>query len=124
MVDLCPRVQKAGEILLTEEQNRMAYNGEPMPYMSDLFDMLEYQFSRLNYQQFRQKLITKELAKKEKEQFRRMLDELRQKYIFELKWIDKTAERYKILEKTSSAYGRSRTLENADELWKAVQGLL
>ena len=110
--------------MLTEEHKKMAYNNLPTPRFDSIVDCAGYAWLRWVYQQYKAGLISEELAKEETARAMKWTADFDRSYAFEMKWINTTAGRVKRHQTATSAYGKERTLENADALWKAVQGIV
>ena len=110
--------------MLDKELEILAFDNAPLPYIDNALDKAAYLAVRSIYQQFKSHTISKEQAVKDKQDLYKDIKLFQDQHKFEIDWINSTANRVKTIQMVTSAYGKERTLENADALWKAVQGLL
>lgn len=97
----------------------MAQRGDEMPDGLHYPDQLLYQALALLYARYRLKNISREQASKEK---KKLLDDYRC-YKFQWDMGDEWVEAIKRTEHARAAYRENRTLENADKLLEAVEGV-
>ena len=102
---------------------RAAMQGEPIPTGCSWQEMTEYIALRALYWGYRHKVFTREEASAMKQRLRSELDNVERGYAFERKCWDNAARRYKETERAISAYRLERTLEHADALVAAFDGL-
>lgn len=98
---------------------RSAMHGEPMPTGLTFPDQLMFQAFSLLYARYRFKTISREQASVEKKQL------LREHEAFSYRWSlgDHYAEVIKRTEAARTAYRMDRTIENADALLRAIDGV-
>lgn len=101
------------------DYERSAMQNAPMPPGLTFPDQLMYQSLALLYARYRLKLISREQASVEKKQL------LREHEAFSYRWSlgDHYAEVIKRTEAARTAYRKDRTLENADKLLAAIDGV-
>lgn len=99
---------------------RSAMQNDPMPASLTFPDQLMYQSLALLYTRYRSKTITREQASREKKQL------LREHEAFTYRWSlgDHYVEVIKRTEAARTAYTKNRTLDNADELVRVLEGVL
>lgn len=96
-----------------------AMHGDPMPTGLTFPDQLMFQALSLLYARYRFKTISREQASVEKKQF------LREHEAFVYRW--KLGDHYvELINRTEAArteYRKNRTIENADKLLQAIDGV-
>lgn len=97
--------------------------GEKMPWSMDIFEQLRFHGLSYIYHNYRNKVTDKETAKEYKQSLLKEIDRLKEQYAFALKCYNTSAERYKKTEIARSQYRLDRTIENADVLAAAIDGL-
>lgn len=102
------------------DYERSAMQNAPMPPGLTFPDQLMYQSLALLYARYRLKTITREQASNEKRKL------LREHEAFSYRWSlgDHYAEVIKRTEAARTAYRKSRTIENADKLLQAIDGIM
>lgn len=96
-----------------------AARGEPMPDGLKFPDMVMYQALAALYGRYRMKTITRDRASFEKKALLSEYDSLKFKWSLGDRW----AQLLKQTEAARCAYRKERTLENADELVRALDGI-
>lgn len=96
-----------------------AARGEPMPDDMTFPDMVMYQALAALYGRYRQKTITRDRASFEKKALLSEYEALNFKWSLGDRW----AQLLKQTEAARCAYRKNRTLENADELVRALDGI-
>lgn len=98
---------------------RAAMRNAPMPDGLTFPDQLMYQALALLYARYQRNAITRERASAEKKQL------LREYEAFVSRWSmgDRYVRIIKETELAKSAYRKNRTLENADDLLRAIDGI-
>lgn len=109
--------------MLTKEHDLMAYNNTATPRLDNVIDEACYTAIRYIYQMFRRGMITEQAAREEKARFEKASSDFDRRYRFELAHIAQTAKRMKRTEAAKNAYRTNRTIENADRLIAALDGL-
>lgn len=102
------------------DYERSAMQNAPMPPGLTFPDQLMYQSLALLYARYRLKLISREQAQKEKQSLLREHETTKYKWSLGGHW----ASVLKNTELTCSAYRKNRTLDNADKLVQALEGVL
>lgn len=99
---------------------KQAQRGDEMPKGLNYPDQLMYQALALLYARYRLNLITREQATIEKKE---LLDNYR---IYQFQWDmgDKWVDVIKATDLARCAYRKNRTLENADNLVKCIDGII
>lgn len=96
----------------------LAFRGETLPQGLDMAEQLLFLSFRQLYQYARLIRMDPERGRREKtailEEFRR-----RQRQVY---WMEKTNRMWTAIELTGSAFGRERTIENAEAFFRAVYG--
>lgn len=110
--------------MLGTELETLAFENAPLPYIDNALDCAAYLAVRAIYQQYKAHTISKEQAAAEKQHLYFKIKQFQDQHEFEIDWINATADRVKRLQTATSSYGKEKTLENADALWKAVQGIV
>ena len=96
-----------------------AARGEPMPNNLTFPDMVMYQALAALYGRYRQKTITRDRASFEKKALLSEYEALKFKWSLGDHW----AQILKATEAARCAYRKERTLENADKLVRALDGV-
>lgn len=101
------------------DYERAAMRNEPMPDDLTFPDQLMYQALALLYARYQGNAITRERASAEKKQL------LREHEAFCARWSmgDRYAEVIRRTEAARTAYRKERTLENANALLRAIDGI-
>lgn len=104
----------------TFDYERAAMHGDPMPTGLTFPDQLMFQELSLLYARYRFKTISREQASAEKKQL------LREHEAFVHRWKlgDHYVELINRTEAARTAYRKDRTLENADALLRAIDGIM
>lgn len=102
---------------------RSAMQGEPMPTGLTWREVAEYIALRALYWGFKNRVFSREDASELKKQLMASLDGAEGAYQFQRKCWDNAARRYKETERAKSLYRKERTLEHADALVAAFDGL-
>lgn len=102
---------------------RAAMQGEPMPTGLTWREVTEYIALRALYWGFKNRVFSRDDASAMKKQLMAALDGAEGAYQFQRKCWDNAARRYKETERAISAYRLERTLEHADALAAALDGL-
>ena len=102
---------------------KAASAGEPLPEQADLFDKMRYLELFPLYRMYRSHQITKEQAGEIKRGIEKEIADIKKSYEFAIKCFDNAAERYRKIEQYATAYCKDRTLDNADRLVLALDGL-
>lgn len=100
-----------------------AAKGQKMPDGLDIFDQLRFHGLSYIYHNFQKGVTPKETATEYKRSLLKEIDFLRQEYAFAVRCWDSAVRLYKATEMARNAYGTNRTLENADALIAALDGL-
>ena len=100
-----------------------AMRGGTMPNGLDIFDQLRFHGLSYIYHNYRANVMDKKTASSYKQSLLKELDILRKDYAFAIKCLDTAADRYKNTEKARNAYMLDRTIENADVMAAAIDGL-
>lgn len=104
--------------VLSIEMERDAMNGKELPDGLGYPEQIYYMCLRMLYHQYRNKVITREMAAVEK---KKLLDEYRC-YKHQHEMGDEWVAVIKKTELARAAYRNGRTLENADKLVAAIEG--
>lgn len=102
---------------------RAAMQGEPMPTGLTWREVAEYIALRALYWCFKNRVFSREDASELKKQLMASLDGAEGAYQFQRKCWDNAARRYKETERAKALYRKERTLEHADALVAALDGL-
>ncbi len=105
---------------ITLHYETQAMSGEEMPSGLDYPDQVMYLSLRLLYDSYRRKIIDRETATAEK---KRLLDNYRC-YKFNWENGERWTEIIKATEAARTEYRKDRSLENADKLLQAVEGVV
>lgn len=100
------------------EMERDAMNGKEMPDGLGYPEQILYMCLRMLYDQYRKKIIDREVAAREK---KKLLDEYRI-YKFREQMGDEWVAQIKQTELARAEYRKNRTLENADKLLGSIDG--
>ena len=100
-----------------------AMKGERMPGGLNAFDQIRFHGLSYIYANYRNGVTNKETASAYKQSLLKEIKLLKDDYAFGIKCFDHAAERYKKTESALSSYVLDRTIENADILAAAVDGL-
>lgn len=103
---------------------KIAQAGGEMPDGLPLVDQMAFTIMRSIYADYHQKRITRDIAAAEKKKVWRSYEQMRDKSIFEGKLAKKQADLFVAVEQCASAYQKNRTLENADNLVRAIYGFM
>lgn len=96
-----------------------AMHGDPMPPGLTFPDQLMFQALSLLYARYRAKTITREQASVEKKQLLRE----HEAFVYHWKLGDHYVEVINRTEAARTAYRKNRTIENADKLLQAIDGV-
>lgn len=102
---------------------RAAMDGAPMPTGLSWREVTEYIALRALYWAFRHKVITRDEASQHKQELIAALNGAEGSYEFERRCWETAGQRYRDTEAAKNAYRTNRTLENADKLVAALDGL-
>ena len=97
-----------------------AYRGEAVPAGLDILDTFAFISLRHIYSQLRRGDITRSQAERDKGRLCYELDRAKRTAAMEHKMADQSAVMFKNIEGAANAYGRERTVENADRLYEAI----
>lgn len=99
---------------------KQAMHGEPMPDGLTFPDQIMFQALSLLYTRYRLKSITREQAQAEKRQL------LREHETIKFKWsmADRWTEAIKATDLARCEYRKNKTLENADNLVRCIDGVI
>lgn len=100
-----------------------AMKGERMPDGLDIFDQLRFHGLSYIYFDWKKKVISKEAASEYKQSLLKELDFLRKEKEFAIRCWDSACRVYQQTEAARNAYCTNRTLENADAIIAALDGL-
>jgi len=103
---------------------RAAMLGEEMPEGLNLPDQLTFLALRDLYAQNRSGLIDRETGAREKAKLGYRREQVCRKLKVREGLVERSARFYRDVEHAADAYAKQRTLENADELYRAVYGML
>lgn len=106
------------------EWEKAAQAGGEMPDGLPLVDQMAFTTMRSIYADYHQKRITRDIAAAEKKKVWRSYEQMRGKAVFEEELAKKQANLFVAAEQWASAYQKNRTLENADNLIRAVYGFV
>lgn len=99
---------------------REAMQGLPIPENLSWYDKKIYIMLRSLYAEYKRGNISRETAKKDKKEIMKEYGNL----VFAGKLLDTAHERYKATEEARREYAKNRTLENAERMLQAFDGLL
>ena len=102
--------------------DKMAWNGS-IDGALNCFENLYFQNMAILYEKARLNMCSKEQAVEIKGHFRHEIQSIANDYEFQLKLLDSVAFRHKETEIARNEYRKNRTLENADKLIAAFDGL-
>ncbi|MBQ0037832.1 MAG: hypothetical protein KBS74_04075 [Clostridiales bacterium] len=102
---------------------KAAMHGEPMPVGLCGREVVEYIGLRYLYLSVKRGIITREMASKEKRQLIADLNGAEAAHEFDIKCWESAGRRYAATESARNTYRKNRTLENADKLMAALDGL-
>lgn len=100
-----------------------AANGEQMPDGLSLVDQLAFRFLRSMYRDIRTGVQTRDQAIEEKGRMSYQYDKEKRSMEQWSKMGTYWAEKYKDIEEYAIKYAKTRTLENADMLYRAICGV-
>lgn len=100
-----------------------AWNGEPLPKDADVFEEIEYLALFDMCKLYREGKMTAEILTDLKAHLSNEIKAIKEKYDFHIRLLETTADRYKATEAAKTAYRTNRTLENADKLVAALDGM-
>lgn len=106
-----------------DKVEQAAMHGQPMPDGLDVFEQIRFHGLSYIYGNYRAKLVDKTTASAYKRSLVREVEAMRAEHEFGIKCYNAAANRYKAAEAEKSAYRTNRTLENADKLVAALDGL-
>lgn len=101
---------------------RAAMDGEPMPRGLPLEEQLAFQAVAHLYARYQLKVITRDDGSREKGEIVYQLGLNRRKLRTQEKLIKHSAALFRAVELSASEYAKNRTLENADEMYRALYG--
>lgn len=102
---------------------KAAAHGSPLPEGADIIDELRWFGLAYIYGCLRKGIFNKEKASTYKQGFVKEIFFLREKLEFGIKCWNTAAKRYKETELARNEYRKNRTLENADKLMAAFDGV-
>ncbi len=102
--------------------DKMAWNGSVDDILNP-FESLYFHNMAILYEKARMKMCSKEQAAEIKGHLRHEIQNEANDYEFQLKLLDNAAYRYKETELARNEYRKNRTLENADKLMAAFDGV-
>lgn len=108
---------------LTYPYEQAAMRGEEMPKGLNIVDQLIFLSLRDLYAQKRAGIIDREIGSREKAKLRYQRDLWEGRLMLGEKLAQKSAKMFKEVEAAASAYARERTLERADEIYRALYGM-
>jgi len=98
-----------------------AYRGEPLPeWIKDPIDMYGFFSLRAIYAQMNKREITREQAEQDKGRLCYVLDKEKRSAASDRRLVEQSVKMFKNIEGAANAYGRERTMENADRLYEAI----
>lgn len=100
-----------------------AWNGELMPKDADVFEEIEYLALFDMCKLYREGKMTAEMLTDLKTHLSNEVKDIKAKYDFHIRLLEHTAAVNKATEAAKNAYRTNRTLENADKLVAALDGL-
>ena len=100
-----------------------AAKGERMPDGLDIFDQLRFHGLSYIYHNYRNGVVDKATASSYKQSLLKELKYIKDDYAFAIRCWDSAVRLYKETEMARNAYGTNRSLENADALIKALDGM-
>ena len=100
-----------------------AWNGEPLPKDADVFEEIEYLALFDMCKLYRDGKMTAEMLTDLKAHLNNEIKDIKSKYAFHIRLLEHTAAVNKATEAAKSAYQTNRTLEAADKLVAALDGL-
>ena len=109
---------------LTYWFEKQAQQNEPMPDNLTEQETLIYSFLRNLYWSLDHKIISTEQAQREKNIMEKLIDKGKKEREFERKCWENSARRTMASERAVTMYGKNRTLENADRLCEAIDGVI
>ena len=97
-----------------------AYRGDPVPDGLDVLDTYGFISLRSIYAQLRKGEITRSQAERDKGKLCYVLDREKRGAASDRRLVEQSARMFKDIEGAANAYGRERTVENADRLYEAI----
>lgn len=97
-----------------------AYRGEAVPAGLDVLDTFAFVSLRHIYAQLRRGDITRSQAERDKGRLCYELDKAKRTANSDRKMAEQSSTMFKNIEGAANAYGRERTMENADRLYEAI----
>lgn len=97
-----------------------AYRGDPVPDGLDVLDMFAFLSLRSIYAQLRKGEITRSQAERDKGKLCYVLDREKRGAASDRRLVEQSAKMFKDIEGAANAYGRERTVENANRLYEAI----
>lgn len=105
------------------DYEKEAYRGENVPKGLDMLDTFAFISLRHIYAQLRRGDITRSQAEHDKGQLCYELDKAKRTVAVERRMAEQSSAMFKNIEGAANAYGREKTLENADKLYAAIYKL-
>lgn len=106
-----------------DKVERAAMNGERMPDGLDILDQLRFHGLSYIYHNYRKGVVDKATASSYKQSLLKELKYIKDDYDFAIRCWDSACKVYQRTEAARNAYSLSRTLENADAVIRALDGL-
>lgn len=106
-----------------DKVEQAAMHGQQMPGGLDVFEQIRFHGLSYIYGNYKAKLVDKATASAYKRSLVREIKAMRAEYAFGIKCYNTAADRYKATEAEKNVYRTNRTLENADKLVAALDGL-
>lgn len=97
-----------------------AYRGDPVPDGLDVLDTFAFLSLRHIYAQLRRGDITRSQAERDKGRLCYVLDREKRSAASNRRLAEQSVKMFKNIEGAANAYGRERTVENADRLYEAI----
>ena len=102
---------------------KAAMNGEKMPDGLDILNQLRFHGLSYIYHNYRKGVMDKATASSYKQSLLKEIKFLTEDYAFAIRCWESACRVYQQTEAARNAYGKHRTLENADAIIKALDGL-
>lgn len=102
------------------EYEKEAYRGDPVPDGLGVLDTFGFIALRSLYAQLRKGEITRSQAEQDKGKLCYVLDKEKRVAAADRQLAEQSTKMYRNIEGAANAYGRERTVENADRLYEAI----
>lgn len=109
---------------MVSELERAAMNGESMPKGLNGAEMVEFFGLDYLYRAFRAGLLSREDASAQKKKMLGELDKIKRRKSMDDSLIEHTRNLWRTVGRYSDEYRKDRTLERADNIWRAAYDLL